>query len=440
MRSKSILFAFAMLSAVTSVAQEIMKDGIRFELDSYLGDTTFIVISLEGSQKYEGALTIPSTVTYKGREYSVEGISACAFEDCTNLTSITVSGGVYYINEYAFSGCTNLETVNVTKDMRFVSTHAFDNTKWFDSQPDGLVYIGSAAYKYKGSMPEGTGITIQDGTISISGEAFMNCANLISVSMPSTLTSIDYFAFKNCEKLASVSVPESVVNIGIDAFYGTAWYWAQPDGVLYLGSMLYGCKGFLWTDTLNVREGTKVINRQSVTISYLKCLIIPEGVYDIGVEAFYHCVNLDSVSLPASLQLLSPYAFSECAALKSVIIPQNVAQIGYGAFMDCSALECVRSLAATPAICSDMAFNGVNMDKCVLIVPDGSVDAYRNAEGWNKFKNIRSDVSTNVKAIVNHIPEATYYDLSGHVIPAPQTGINIIRYSNGQTRKVLISE
>lgn len=429
-----------MLSTVASVAQEIMKDGIRFELDSYMGDTTFIVIPLEGSQKYEGALTIPSTVTYNGGEYSVEGISAYAFQDCTELTSITISEGVYYIDEYAFSGCTNLETVNVTKDLTSVSEHAFDDTKWFDSQPDGVVYIGSAAYKYKGTMPDGTEIIIRDSTVSISDMAFQGYKNLISVEMPSTLISIGAFAFDKCEKLASVSVPDSVSSIGIDAFSGTAWYEAQPNGIIYLGSMLYECKGDLWADTLVVREGTKVINRQSVTSSYLKCLIISEGVYLIGVEAFYHCDKLDSVSLPASLQLLAPLAFSECSSLKSVTIPQNIEYIGYGAFIDCSALECVRSLSATPALCSDMAFYGVDLDKCVLIVPDGSVDAYRNAEGWNTFKNIRSDVSTNVKAIVNHIPEATYYDLSGHVIPAPQTGINIIRYSNGQTRKVLISE
>lgn len=393
--NKYLAFALASLTTVCLDAQELLKDGVRYELYSYLGDTTFNVIPLGESQKYEGDIIIPPTVSYNGNDYSVSGISQYSFFECENLKSITISEGLYFISDYAFSGCTKLTSVNIPNSMRFVVSNAFDDTPWFDSKPDGLVYVGNCAYKYKGDMQRDTSIVIKDGTVSISDYAFKDCENLISVEFPSSLLSIGAYSFYRCTKMATVSVPESVSSIGVEAFDGTAWYNSLPNGVYYIGSMLYGCKGDLWLDTLFVKEGTKYINRQAIsTKGYLRCVIIPEGVKGIGVEAFYHCDYLDSISLPVSLEVINPYAFSECRRLKSVAIPQNVRMIGHGAFELCKNMKCITSLAVTPAICSDDAFDQINMDQCVLIVPAGSEEDYRNAPGWSSFKNIRPNVST----------------------------------------------
>lgn len=393
--NKYLALALALMTTVCLDAQELLKDGVRYELYSYLGDTTFNVIPLGESQKYEGDIIIPSTVSYNGNDYSVSGISQYSFFDCENLKSITISEGVYYISDYAFSGCTQLISVIIPNSMRFVTSNAFDDTPWFDSKQDGLVYVGNCAYKYKGDMQRDTSIVIKDGTVSISDGCFKDCANLISVKLPSSLLSIGAYAFYRCTKMASVSVPESVSSIGVEAFDGTAWYNSLPNGVYYIGSMLYGCKGDLWLDTLFVKEGTKYINRQAIsTKGYMRCVLIPEGVKEIGVEAFYHCEYLDSISLPVSLEDIRPYAFSECRRLKSVTIPQNVKMIGQGAFELCKKMKCITSLAVTPAICSDDAFDQIDMDQCVLIVPAGSEDDYKNAPGWSSFKMIRSKVFT----------------------------------------------
>ena len=449
MNRKFLMFAFALLSSTLySVAQDdFYSDGIRYGIED---DSTVYVIHLgdindyapkDDADKYEGDIIIPSSVSYNGVEYHVQGIYSYAFYKCDNLTSITISDGVNYIFDYAFAGCSNLTSVNIPNSISTVDAHAFENTAWYNAQPDGVVYIGKVAYQYKGTMAQNTSIVITDGTVSITEFAFERYSNLVSIEIPSTVTSIGAYAFYGCTKLASISVPESVTNIGIKAFEATAWYNAQPDGIIYIGSMLYGHKGENSVgDTLVVKDGIKIINRQSVTRqSRLKALIIPEGVMVIGVESFYHCENLDSVSLPNSLILLSPFAFSECVKLESITLPQNLLYIGYGSFESCNKLMSIRSMAVVPPLLLEGAFSSTVYENAVLYVPAESVNAYKNADGWNQFRNIQG-VATNVNLIGNDNIAVRYYDLSGKMIDAPQNGLNIIKYNNGQTRKVFIEE
>jgi len=59
---------------------------------------------------------------------------------------------------------------------------AFDGTAWYNNQPNGLVYAGLVAYKYKGSIQE-TSIELKDGTKGIANSAFMTCG-MTSVTIP----------------------------------------------------------------------------------------------------------------------------------------------------------------------------------------------------------------------------------------------------------------
>ena len=441
MKRKSLLFALAFLSStMCSVAREsFISGGIRYEIED---DSTVCVIPLGDTDKYEGDVTIPTSVSYNGVEYNVIGIGSMAFYKCDNLTSITISDGPIYINEYAFAQCGKLTSVNIPNSIQRIYSHVFDNTVWYEAQPDGVLYAGKVAYKYKGTMAQDTSIVIKEGTITIADYAFERCSNLKAIEIPSTVLSIGAYAFYNCAKLASVTVPQSVYNVGIGTFEGTAWYDAQPDGIIYIGSMLYGYKGDrLLGDTLVVREGTKSINRQSLPCqSRLKAVIIPEGVTIIGVEAFYHCENMDSVHLPGSLTFLSAYSFAECVNIKSITIPHNVDYIGSGAFDRCDKLMSIRSLSVIPPTMYQNAFTSTVYDNAVLYVPAESVNDYKNADGWNQFSNIREIATTGVDMIGSNNASVEYYDLSGIMIDAPKSGFNIIKYRNGLTKQVFIKE
>ena len=83
----------------------------------------------------------------------------------------------------------------------------------------------------------------------------------------------------------------------------------------------------------------------------ITAVIIPEGYTYIGDNAFAGCENLESVTLPATLESIGRYAFGNCPKLKEIILPDSVTALGKECFMRCTALETVqfsKKLTAIP--------------------------------------------------------------------------------------------
>ena len=68
-------------------------------------------------QKYSGNIVIPLSITYNETDYNVTGIGEKAFEDCTNLTSITIGNNVTRIGNHAFNRCTGLSSVTIPSNL-----------------------------------------------------------------------------------------------------------------------------------------------------------------------------------------------------------------------------------------------------------------------------------------------------------------------------------
>ena len=149
---------------------------------------------------------------------SVNRIDVGTFWRCTSLKSITIPNSVISIGSKAFSDCTNLSDIIIPDSITYIASDAFKNTKWFDNQPDGVVYAGKVAYGYKGNMLENTKIVLKQGTKSISKDAFSSCINLTNIVIPNSLLSVGGGAFMNCSKLKSITIPRNMEDIGEYAF------------------------------------------------------------------------------------------------------------------------------------------------------------------------------------------------------------------------------
>ncbi|MFT3738934.1 MAG: leucine-rich repeat protein [Breznakibacter sp.] len=300
----------------------------------------------------EGAFMTCTELTSISLPSSLKSIGNSVFWYCTKLPAINLPEGLVSIGDSAFGSCSKLSSVSIPESVANIGYNAFSGTIWYNNQPDGLIYINKVLYKYKGTMPVNTSITVLEGTSAVSGYAFYNFANLAAISFPNSLTSIGERAFSDCAGLSTISVPESVTSIGSYAFSGTTWYGNQPDGVIYINKVLYTYKGDIPANT---------------------SFKIKKGTLSISGNAFFYKVGLVSVT-----------------------IPENVTTIGDGAFYD-SGLADIYVLAQTPPKCNYITFNGWMSNiysNAILHVPVGTKAAYQAADTWKEFVNIVEDATS----------------------------------------------
>lgn len=221
----------------------------------------------------------------------------------------------------------------------------------------------------------------------------------MDVTLPSTMTTLEYGAFENCTSLRSVTIPNSVNTVDAP-FYGCS---SLSD--IKVPDYLYETSIFSGTGItdITVPEGTTVVGSfadctklASITFpegikaltdfsgcSSLRAIDIPDGVSVIGSALFRGCVNLTKVTIPNSVVSLEWFAFSDCSSLTRITIPNHIATISSGAFSGCSLLTNV-TLGSGVASIEDIAFHNapIRQLRCYAVVPpklhgvvDGSFSA-----------------------------------------------------------------
>jgi hypothetical protein len=134
---------------------------------------------------------------------------------CTSLKAIEIPHGVTEIGHSAFEGCENLERVSIPGSVKVIANNAF----WFCgslrriSLPDDLAYLGGGAFSNSGLVS----VTIPKGIRKLDS-AFIGCADLEKVNLPSSLIEIETLAFYECVNLKSIVIPKKVRFVGDDAF------------------------------------------------------------------------------------------------------------------------------------------------------------------------------------------------------------------------------
>lgn len=277
MRKILLLFA-ALLTIVQARAYDALVDGIFYNLNAETHEAE-VTYETPSYNSYSGDVVIPSSITYSDVTYSVTSIGQNAFLHCTGLTSIIIPEGVVSIGTGAFLGCSSLSSIPIPSSVTSIELQAFDGTAWLDSQPDGVVYAGNVAYCYKGTMPENTSITLEDGTVSISEYAFAERSELKSITIPNSVISIGWAAFMDCTSLTYITIPNSVTSIDGGAFGD-----CSSLTTVYLGS----------------------------------------GIKPIGEVAFLGCTSLTSVIS----KIKTPYFFGE--GCFDEILPSCILTVPYG--------------------------------------------------------------------------------------------------------------
>ncbi len=199
--------------------------------------------------------------------------------------------------------------------------------------PDTCALIYGGAFKEMKNLRKVTLPNVQMGR-----GVFENCKKLVEVVFSDDFEFISQNCFFGCSSLKDVVFPSSLKGVCAKSFYGTAWFDAQPDGVIYYGTIAYAYKGNMPKDTtVAFREGTTVIADYFFEdCDELVEVIMPDSVVDIGSCLFRNCKKLKSVKF--SENITHPTRFYDCPSIKEVVFPDKVETLYSNTFHNCASL------------------------------------------------------------------------------------------------------
>lgn len=152
-------------------------------------------------------------------------------------------------------------------------------------------------------------VVIPEGIIGFCDSVFEDKKEIRTIELPSTFKSIEGWQIDGCNGIEDIVINHNnpyIVNI---------------NGCIYSkdGGTLIFYPPYLCEETFE----------------------IPEFVYEIGEEAFYHS-SVKKIICSSGLKKINKYAFYCCPKLSEIIISDTVSEIHTESFYDCSALAAVK--------------------------------------------------------------------------------------------------
>lgn len=367
----------------------------------YIGDDAFYGIS--------GLTDIDiSEATYMG-EY--------VFCGCADLQKVKLPANLTKLPGYTFYGCPLLETVELPESVTEIGFGAFGGCNSLSSvNTSNVKAIGGEAFEDCGLL---TSVDCSSAN-TIGGRAFANCSSLESVKL---LQNGDLYvggcAFYGCRDLQTITIPAGVTSLagGKDVLYhengavsrdNHGWSFTGTDAeirieenssltTLYNGAFagasslteitLPSVEKIMTYDhsRVGIFKGCQNLKRVSFPALRIAYSLNADNVFDTG-DTFAQCPSLEYIEMPVLEEIALDYIYGNIMAslFKKIILPETVKKVELGGFdRRTRQFDEVICLAPIPPLSADV----YDID-CVLRVPAESVDAYKAAKGWNKFKTI----------------------------------------------------
>ena len=238
-------------------------------------------------------------------------------------------------------------------------------------------------------------------------------------------------------KLAFLDLSEAKIVKGGGYYYLFLNHYYRPDNDVVGPCFFYRCCSL--TSVTLPPNIISIGQRAFQNCSSLISITIPSSVTSIEMCAFQDCYQLTSVTLSSSITSMRSWAFSGCSSLPSITIPSSVTSVGAWAFCSCSSLTSVYVSWGAPISISTSTFENVNTKSCILYVPKGTYDNYRHTD-WGIFDDIIEYDATGIKQVTTSgdAKEISRYSVNGQRLDVPTKGLNIVKYSDGTVKKVVV--
>ncbi|MCD8296154.1 MAG: leucine-rich repeat domain-containing protein, partial [Prevotella sp.] len=259
-------------------------------------------------------------------KFTVDGITYVVTDDNNNYVSVSYTGN---LPEDA------VESTSENPGGYTATSYTIPSSVTYESTSYEVTGIGDNAFKQCYNV---TSITLPNTVTSIGKKAFYHCTSLTEVKMANesedtpyagTVTSIDEQMCDSCIALEEFSVlasTDGITTIPVKAFFY--------------------CKEL---SSFDIPASVTTIATQAFQQSGIESADISQ-VTVLPNYVFYHCPNLQSVILSDNLTSIGTSVFEECTSLSSItttektdpsVIPSSVTSIGYSAFKNCTALTAI---------------------------------------------------------------------------------------------------
>ena len=319
-----------------------------------------------------------STVTSLELPDGLREIGSDAFSQCRQLRSISIPATVSKMGSdrgmAEFWLCYSLETISVDENNKYYT--AVDNVL-FNKDMTKII-------RYPAAKPDAA-YEIPNTVSAINQNCFESCSYLMAVYIPASVNEMGYGAFQQCSKLIKVTISDGVTMIGEDAFRscGSLERIHIPASVKQIGDERNSPENvFFWSGAL-----------MEITVDENNPYFMSEGgiLYSRDksiIVAYPPALTASEFAVPYGVQKISSCCFTGTKNLTSIQIPETVIAYGSAAInLSDNTLQSLTVMATTPATIEDYAFSDAAYS-ATLYVPVGTVQAYRNANGWKLFQNI----------------------------------------------------
>lgn len=335
-------------------------------------------VAVTGYRGSADKIKIPASIN----GYAVLSVGDGAFRDMKTLKALSIPATVTSVGKEILAGCTSLVALQ---------------TPIFGTNEEGLSFLGTlfGAERYEDNpldIPASLAHLRICGTMeTLSAYALYDCNDLVTLTLPKTLTKLERFSLSKCESLEVIEGLEEIVSVGEHGMsycsslkaiaFGTKLErlaFASLEGCralreitipfvgesktenTYLG-YVFGARyadfsqGFYPHSLLRVilLSGCETLGTNAFyECATLREIVLPDTLSEIGIRAFYGCAALYAIVLPDSVKYIRESAFVGCDGLVSVQFGKELTSIGINAFMNCDSLEKVSlpaSLSSLPA-------------------------------------------------------------------------------------------
>lgn len=389
--TKISLFILACFYSITVEAYDFEVDGIYYNVTSITELTVETTNNAsnpntygEGDNSYyrsNGEITIPSSVVYNGSTFSVTAIGDGTFKKCTSLQYIHLPNTIIEVGRSAFSECSNLQEFIFPNSVKSIGYGCFYNCSKLSKLifPEGLKTIPDHCCYYCGRLKE---ITIPSSVETIESFAFAHGIEyVVCKSNDAPSISADYNKTFKYSTPKYIYIPKG----SIESYQEKKWpgEYVEYDNDTFVIYPTFESNGYTY-ETTKLSGGFEVAiidfsDKQAVDLQ------IPTNVIYKGINYVPTAVSSE--------------VFANCTQAETLIIPNNIKSLGINSFSGCSSLKTINSYIKQPMVVQ--AFSNYQFMFTTLKVPTGTIELYKQTEGWKDFINIYEEGNTPDNPIVN---------------------------------------